>query len=415
MERRIAKSLLHRISAVLVALLASVSSWAAADDPIVVDLDTDGRWTVAFAGRVYDAEFGETTFFYRVTVNDDPALSHFNLEIPLCGPPLVIVDKDPREGVTFGLDPVTGINGIKWDLPLATGAAREYFITVAGDNPGGLVDVAVKAGQFVALGQITGPVCLGGGGGDEETLSLAGAVFIDANGNAALDPDEPPAPNVTVVLLDGDGNEATALTDANGEYAFADLAPGDYVVSVPEVTDADDFNELLAAHFIPTTPAPILVTLVDADSTGNDFGSAMNLGSLAGFEGAGKGLGWWKHQLEVAIAGRGRAHVSAADLAAYIGEIEALFLVNPFQFEGDEFVAAFDVLSIASSEAVDILGKHLLTLEFNHVAGGGLTGDLAALQAILVAWGEYLMAHPEFFTRDQLLEAKDLFESINEG
>ena len=40
-----------------------------------------------------------------------------------------------------------------------------------------------------------------------------------------------PLPNVSLTLLDSDGNEvATVLTDSNGEYTFPNLVPGDYTV-----------------------------------------------------------------------------------------------------------------------------------------------------------------------------------------
>ncbi len=59
------------------------------------------------------------------------------------------------------------------------------------------------------------------------TGTVAGRLWLDANGNAAQDIGEPGLENVTVTLKDQFGTPvATALTDTNGRFLFTGVAPG---------------------------------------------------------------------------------------------------------------------------------------------------------------------------------------------
>ena len=63
------------------------------------------------------------------------------------------------------------------------------------------------------------------------TGSLGDFVWRDQNQNGVQDAGEPGIPGVEVQLLDSPGGSllATTVTDANGNYQFLDLPPGDYV------------------------------------------------------------------------------------------------------------------------------------------------------------------------------------------
>jgi hypothetical protein len=80
------------------------------------------------------------------------------------------------------------------------------------------------------------------------------------------------------VTLSGDASD-TATTDANGDYSFCGLSPGDYTVTPPDLVGFGD-----------PTPATIDVTLVCDSDTDNDFSySPDNLcinGTLTGCAGA---------------------------------------------------------------------------------------------------------------------------------
>lgn len=404
------KKLIHTLVASILALVVAIPLTAGAAPSFnEIDLDTDGRWTVMYLGSTYDSGLNQTTFSYSVTVLDDPALSHFNVGFPLCDQ-LTVASWEPMGAVSVGLDPTTGVYGMKWDDGQDTGTTRTYSVTFQGLIPEGTVEVAVKAGLFVAIGERPGPACHFIESGFKYDIS--GTVFVDADLDGVLDAGEPLIANVTVALADEDGGiVSTTVTDINGYYAFTELNPGIYVVTVPEETTEADFNEQLAQFFFPTTPNQIEVELVDEDSTGNDFGYAIDTDTLI-YTGNGKTIGFWKHQLSVAIQGKGKAQVSATTMAGYIAQIEALYLVHPFQFNGS-FAGALGVLTSTSSAAVDLLAKQLLATEFNEVAGLGLAPEFDQLQGILIAWGEFLAANWTAFTRDQLLQAKDVFDSIN--
>jgi hypothetical protein len=399
---------------------------ASAGEFTEVDLDADSRWDVEYLGRDYDAAADQTAFAYLVTVSGDPALSHFALGLPICDE-LDVVGASP-EGAQLGLDPTTGVYGLKWDLGLQPGDERIYIVVVDGEVAEGVIVVAVKAGTFVALGSRLGPSCDdgGGGGGGGEVFDLSGTVFLDADRDGAYDGVEPVFPNVAVFLCDEEGNAiAVTFSDASGFYEFLDLPPGVYFVKVPELTEVEDFNEILYAYFDPTTVVVREVHIVDADSDGHDFGYVPDGGDIIDdldpedpdgdgftFSGTGHTIGFWKHQLRVALKGRGRAQVDVNDLAGYLPWIESFYLADPFLFPNG-FMDAYDVLASRSSDGTDLLLKQLLGTEFNAAAGWGLDEPYQALQDVLMAWGEYLAANDGLFSREELLEAKDVFDGIN--
>ena len=69
---------------------------------------------------------------------------------------------------------------------------------------------------------------------DEPVGSISNLVFDDLDGNGVQDPGEPGIPGVTVTLLDGNGDPIAGidplLTDGDGNYIFANLPAGDYIV-----------------------------------------------------------------------------------------------------------------------------------------------------------------------------------------
>jgi protocatechuate 3,4-dioxygenase beta subunit len=67
--------------------------------------------------------------------------------------------------------------------------------------------------------------------GEQLVASLQGRVFADLNEDCIFDPDESPLAGVRIELLNAAGQVIqTALTDAEGNYRFADLTPGVYSV-----------------------------------------------------------------------------------------------------------------------------------------------------------------------------------------
>lgn len=66
--------------------------------------------------------------------------------------------------------------------------------------------------------------------------SVSDIVFHDINGNGVQDPGEPSLSGVAVTLTAPDGTTTVVNTNANGEYTFPDLPPGDYSVTIDPST-----------------------------------------------------------------------------------------------------------------------------------------------------------------------------------
>ena len=68
---------------------------------------------------------------------------------------------------------------------------------------------------------------------DERTAAIGDKVWLDKNANGIQDAGEAGIAGVAVKLLDGNGSVVgTSTTDANGNYLFSNLAPGDYAVQI---------------------------------------------------------------------------------------------------------------------------------------------------------------------------------------
>lgn len=355
------------------------------DQISVATSESINGYLVQFDGRVYADN--RTTFSYTVTGSGaEHALSHFALELPECAP---AVDSFNPAGALFGVNPATGIFGIKWEISLEANESRSYSITFPGDVPLGVIRATVKAGTVAETGEVAGP-CGG--------FTISGTVYVDADSNGVMNgADEAGIPDVTVSLVDGKGNVQESMTDVNGDYAFL-KTPGTYTLRIDAATPAIDFNEELAESFDPTGPTTATVT-VGPDSPENDFGFDPKAKQIIyEFEEGvlltnGESAKFWTKQVRAAMSGgKGSAEYDAATMAQFLTEIQDLFLPDPFQFTpGNEFQEAMDILSSNSKDPLERLLKELLAAEFNEVSGKGII-DASDLQNVLLAWAESLVA-----------------------
>ena len=392
---------------VLVAIVLAVAivGCSGHDEPMSIQNPPRESDSVALAGGAsavtssividgYDVQFdgrqlsgGNTTFSYTVSgMGAEHALSHFALEIPDCAPE--VLSTSPAGG-TIGINPLTGLYSVKWDVTLGTNESRSYSVTFAGDVPLGIIRASVKAGAEVGLAEIAGP-CRG--------FEISGTVYIDADSNGVLNgADEPGIENVTVTLEDGNGGIETYTTDASGTYSFLRLS-GTFTLRIDVATSADDFNEELAESFSPSGPTTVIVT-VGPDSPGNDFGYDpkadkiivdLDTGVLLT---DGEPIKFWKREIRSAInGGKGQSEFDPTTMALFLEDIQMLFLPEPFQFTpGNELREALDILSDNSKDPVMQLKRELLAAEFNEVSGKGLI-DADELQRALISWVESLVA-----------------------
>ncbi len=123
---------------------------------------------------------------------------------------------------------------------------------------------------FPVVATVVDPVSRGGVIGDR--------VWLDVDGDGVQDLGEPGLANVTVQLFDpgpdgvpGGGNDVligTATTDANGNYLFDRLSPGDYFVAVDDAT----LPSGLAASPGTSDPSSVVIITAEEEILDVDFG-----------------------------------------------------------------------------------------------------------------------------------------------
>jgi protocatechuate 3,4-dioxygenase beta subunit len=119
---------------------------------------------------------------------------------------------------------------------------------------------ATGTGQLVATADVTQPG------------TIHGQKFNDLNGNGSLDSGEPGLAGWTIQLDTGaDGSvDATATTDASGNYSFTGLAPGTYRV-----------REVPQTGWTQTTANPADATVTSGDNVTANFGNFQKI-TIAG-------------------------------------------------------------------------------------------------------------------------------------
>ena len=108
--------------------------------------------------------------------------------------------------------------------------------------------------------------------------TIGDEVWLDLNGDATRTSNEPGIENVSVQLINDDGDVISTLsTDAVGWYRFYHLLPGTYVVNVVEST-------LPAGSALTTANEPMTVTIgLDEEFDYADFGYKYAPGSIGDF------------------------------------------------------------------------------------------------------------------------------------
>ncbi len=100
------------------------------------------------------------------------------------------------------------------------------------------------------------------------TASLNGLVWYDVDANGSIDAGEPGFENVTVDLLDDNGEVvASTTTDGTGAYSFANLLPGTYTVRIDTTTLPDNVSQTFEQD--GTLTGTITVSLGIGQSAGN--------------------------------------------------------------------------------------------------------------------------------------------------
>lgn len=376
-----------------------------------VNFSTDvAPYQLVFISRGYDSENDQTTFLYQLQNVDDveseetPVIFHLTnvtVELPLCAPaPLSF---SPPDGASLQTNP-NGIYGVQWGVGYDENPDYYYSVTFPGDVPQGVVRGMVSTGGSTYVQNLDGPC--------EGNYQIAGTVYVDGNGDGAQNGNELGIGDVTVRLSDGE-SEQFFKTDSDGNYLFI-AETGNYSVSVDSLTADSDFNETLYQVWNPTSPTSIAVT-VGPDAADKDFGWDPDVESIVAQIDAGdlptdgKSYKWWRKEFLRVIEGQDNTAYTAAELLAFVQEIEEMALLDEYNFTpGQELVQVYNILNshffedgdgesiergkgndVGRHDALEFLIRELLTTELNHVSGRGLTDK--QLQAILVSWGETVL------------------------
>ncbi|GAA2658384.1 conserved repeat domain-containing protein [Actinosynnema pretiosum] len=201
------------------------------------------------------------------------------------------------EGVTITLDgptPATTTTGPDGSYSFTGLQPGQYTITET--QPTGYADAGGTVGSAggTPTGDVIGGITVGSGtvgaGYDftDKAGSLAGSVYVDANGNGLRDAGEDGVAGVTVTLTGTDDTGAdvnrTALTEADGSYLFDGLLSGTYAITETQPAGYLDGIDAPGTAGATVTP-PDSLTAIDLaagdDATGYTFGEQV-AASLSG-------------------------------------------------------------------------------------------------------------------------------------
>ncbi|MBT8378722.1 MAG: T9SS type A sorting domain-containing protein, partial [Ignavibacteria bacterium] len=209
--------------------------------------------------------------------------------------------------------------------------------------------------------------------------------------------------NVTVKLLDINEDPLAEFddqyTDENGDYSFADVPTGDYKVMIVEPL----------GYIVDQNPKQTTVLSSETSIVNFDLTEIVVVN-------AARSKGYWKHQFDVYVRGRGNAQETEQDLWDYIDLVHQHYTLH---YDLYTTYTTFEdwqgVLSLKGNHPmVDRAKQHLAALIMNMVSGkvgqytvvtedGRDVGDVIQYCSDLIIDGDD--------TNDEL--AKDLAESVN--
>ena len=175
------------------------------------------------------------------------SFSSDNGENPYAGVTVALLKKDGTPVLDKDGNPVTAVTDADGKYSFPGLALGEYTVSVvdptsgplAGTKPTEAYTGRYKTTADVTIAEATGSV-IDVNFGFVKPASVGDKVWMDVNRDGIQDADEPAMPGVTVTLTRADGSAVTdasgnpvaaVTTDANGQYKFENLLPGDYKVS----------------------------------------------------------------------------------------------------------------------------------------------------------------------------------------
>lgn len=177
----------------------------------------------------------------------DASFSSSDSEAPYAGVTVALLKKDGTPVLDKDGNPVTAVTDADGKYSFPGLALGEYTVSVvdptsgplAGTKPTEAYTGRYKTTADVTIAEATGSV-IDVNFGFVKPASVGDKVWMDVNRDGLQDADEPAMPGVTVTLTRADGSAVTdasgnpvaaVTTDANGQYKFENLLPGDYKVT----------------------------------------------------------------------------------------------------------------------------------------------------------------------------------------
>ncbi|PAW67687.1 MAG: hypothetical protein B9S34_04835 [Opitutia bacterium Tous-C1TDCM] len=230
--------------------------------------------------------------------------------------------------------------------------------------------------------------------------TISGDTFFDIDFDGREDCGEFGLGGITVRLLNSSNQViATDVSDACGNYSFCNLAPGTYIVAA-----------VLPAGLSATTLNERTVTISGSNVCVPDFGFGLNFNALRTMTANGNTIGYWKNNLDKAIAGKTNGiQVSKSTLTTYTCRI-ADFALDPY--DGLSLKAAASTMGYSGSSPTALLSKQLVASEYNYQQGAYLNGN-RTLTMLFLWWGEYVLKNPSKYSTSYVLWAKDWFDAYN--
>ena len=177
----------------------------------------------------------------------DASFSASDSEAPYVGVTVALLKKDGTPVLDKDGNPVTAVTDAEGKYSFSGLPLGEYRGSVvdptsgplAGTKPTEAYTGRYKTTADVTIAEATGSV-IDVNFGFVKPASVGDKVWMDVNRDGLQDADEPAMPGVTVTLTRADGSAVTdasgnpvaaVTTDANGQYKFENLLPGDYKVT----------------------------------------------------------------------------------------------------------------------------------------------------------------------------------------
>jgi protocatechuate 3,4-dioxygenase beta subunit len=208
--------------------------------------------TYAITGTVFNDSDSDSAFS-----GGDTPLGGVTVELRDANGTVIATTVTEPDG-SYRFDVVPG----DYQVTTVTPTGATHLADTDGGNPN-LIAVSVTNANVSDRDFLIGDT----GGGGLPAYAISGTVLNDSDSDGAFSGGDTPLGGVTVQLLDSAGTViATTTSDSAGNYAFANLIPGDYQVSTVTPAGATHVLDIDGGN-----PNLIAVAIVNADVDMQDF------------------------------------------------------------------------------------------------------------------------------------------------